>query len=111
MSKRPPQTQPQTTAPADAREELSRNGPLVVVGKLIRRSRRSGEKDGRAWTIVTYEVQAGNGTVARVTVPSDGPFSQPGEWVALPVVPRIVNFGSGPRVEFRQAAVDHGEEF
>jgi hypothetical protein len=46
-----------------------------------------------------------------VTVGSDGPFATPGEWVALPVVPRVVNFGSGPTVEFRQLTADHGEEF
>jgi hypothetical protein len=49
---------------ADLRAELSRNGPVVVVGRLIRRSPRSGEKNGRPWTIVTYEVQGGNGADA-----------------------------------------------
>lgn len=111
MSKRPPQTQPAEAPVSDPREVLSRDGPIVVVGKLLRRSRRSGEKNGRPWTIVTYEVQGGNGTVARVSVGSDGPFATPGEYVALPVIPRIVNFGSGQTVEFRQATVDRGEEF
>jgi hypothetical protein len=90
---------------------LSRHGPLLVVGRLIRRSRRSGEKNGRPRTVVTYEVQGSNGGVVRVTVNSNGPFAQPGEWVALAVVPRVVTFGSGPAVEFRQAALDRGEEF
>jgi hypothetical protein len=60
---------------------------------------------------VTYEVQGGNGSVARVTVGSAGPFATPGEWVALPVVPRVVNFGCGPAVEFRHLTSDGGEEF
>jgi hypothetical protein len=56
-------------------------------------------------------VQGGNGAIARVTVSSDGPFATPGEYVALPVVPRIVNFASGPSVEFRHLTADPGEEF
>jgi hypothetical protein len=83
----------------------------VVVGKLIRRRRRSGEKNGRPWTIVTYEVQGGNGSVAQVTVGPEGPFANPGEFVALAVVPRIVTFGTGPAVEFRHLSGDRGEEF
>ena len=111
MSKRPPQSELPAMPEGDPREELSRNGPLLVVGKLVRRTRRSGEKNGRSWTIVTYEVQGGNGSVVRVTVNSDGPFVTPGEWVTLPVVPRVVNFGSGTSVELRHANINCGEEF